>query len=252
MYAFSLMLSVGMLVKELHAHTRLFFGLGLLLTLLLLQGWHPALSTFWNTPAWTMSTEAFFYLFFPWRSAPAPSRLTMLVILFAVGSAGWCCRRFTCLHPGWRPPPRPLLGRILDAGAEIHAAAAPAFLPLRHGPGMSERADSPREPQAPGAGMLPCALYLLLCVGERLPYVFIHDGLLMPLFADSSSAWPGRILARFFGLLPFIAIGEASYCLYLLHFNLWTLIHDSGFLQKTGLIVFDPWFVPAAGRCRAA
>ena len=36
-------------------------------------------------------------------------------------------------------------------------------------------------------------------------------------------------------------LGEASYCLYLLHFNLWTLIHDTGILQKTGLIALDPW-----------
>ena len=56
----------------------MFFG-GIFLTLLLLQGWSPTLSTFWNTPAWTMPTEAFFYLIFPlavrWKR---PSRLMLV------------------------------------------------------------------------------------------------------------------------------------------------------------------------------
>ena len=64
-YAFSLLLSAGMLLQEVHAHTKLDFGLGVILTPLLLQGWHPVLSTFWNTPAWTMSTEAFFLSIVP-------------------------------------------------------------------------------------------------------------------------------------------------------------------------------------------
>jgi peptidoglycan/LPS O-acetylase OafA/YrhL len=64
----------------------------------------------------------------------------------------------------------------------------------------------------------------------------------MPLFAGVILCLAGRNrIAWFFGLLLFIAIGEASYCLYLLHFNLWTMLHDSHFLEKSGLIVFDPW-----------
>jgi peptidoglycan/LPS O-acetylase OafA/YrhL len=38
-----------------------------------------------------------------------------------------------------------------------------------------------------------------------------------------------------------VFVGEASYCLYLLHFNLWNLIHDSHVLERTGLVRFDPW-----------
>ncbi len=92
------------------------------------------------------------------------------------------------------------------------------------------------------AGILAfVALYLVLCVGDRLPYVLMHDGLLMPLFAGVILCLAGRNRIAFLWLLPFIAIGEASYCLYLLHFNLWKMLHDSHFLEKTGLIVFDPW-----------
>jgi peptidoglycan/LPS O-acetylase OafA/YrhL len=38
-----------------------------------------------------------------------------------------------------------------------------------------------------------------------------------------------------------VFVGEASYCLYLLHFNLWNLIHDSHVLDWSGLARFDPW-----------
>ena len=38
-----------------------------------------------------------------------------------------------------------------------------------------------------------------------------------------------------------MAVGQASYCLYILHFNLWHLIHESGILTETGLARFDPW-----------
>ena len=87
------------------------------------------------------------------------------------------------------------------------------------------------------------SLYFVLALGERLPYVFLHDGLLMPIFGLAILGLAGEnFLSQIFGFLPFVLLGEASYCLYLLHFNLWTLIHDSGILQKTGLIRLDPWF----------
>ncbi|MBV8438657.1 MAG: acyltransferase, partial [Silvibacterium sp.] len=63
-YLFALVLSLGMLMDEWHVRTHAEFALGVTLTPLLVQGWVPPLATFWNTPAWTMCTEAFFYLIF--------------------------------------------------------------------------------------------------------------------------------------------------------------------------------------------
>jgi peptidoglycan/LPS O-acetylase OafA/YrhL len=245
-YAFSLLLSVGMLAQEVHAHTQLDFGLGLVLTPLLLQGWHPALSTFWNTPAWTMSTEAFFYLLFPWlitRRRPRQTR-TMLLILVSV----WLCSLilpglYMYLHPdGDLHPDRYSVGIWMRALK---------FMPLQHlfsflfgmTLGFLNEKIRPESRKRLALGIFAfAALYLLLCVGDHLPYAMMHDGLLMPLFAGVVLCLAGsNPIASFFGLLPFIAIGEASYCLYLLHFNLWTLLHDSHLLEKSGLIVFDPW-----------
>jgi peptidoglycan/LPS O-acetylase OafA/YrhL len=245
-YAFSLLLSVGMLVQELPAHTRLDFGLGVILTPLLLQGWHPLLTTFWNTPAWTMSTEAFFYLLFPWlvtRRRPRQAR-SMLLLLFSL----WICGLVL-----------PLLYMHFNPDGDVHPdrysvgiwMRALKFMPIQHLPsflfgmalGFLNERIPPESRKRLAAGIIAFAsLYLVLCFGDRMPYVMMHDGLLMPLFAGVILCLAGRnMVARFFGLLPFIAIGEASYCLYLLHFNLWTLMHDSHFLEKSGLIVFDPW-----------
>jgi peptidoglycan/LPS O-acetylase OafA/YrhL len=245
-YAFSLLLSVGMLAQEVHAHTRLDFGLGVILTPLLLQGWHPSLSTFWNTPAWTMSTEAFFYLLFPWlitRRRPRQTR-TMLLILVAV----WLCG---LILPGlymYFNPDGDLHPDRYSVGIWMRALK---FMPLQHlfsflfgmTLGFLNEKIRPESRKRLALGIFAfAALYLLLCVGDHLPYAMMHDGLLMPLFAGVVLCLAGRNpIARFFGLLPFIAIGEASYCLYLLHFNLWTLLHDSHLLEKSGLIVFDPW-----------
>jgi peptidoglycan/LPS O-acetylase OafA/YrhL len=245
-YAFSLLLSAGTLALEVQSHTRFDFGLGLILTPLLLQGWHPLLTNFWNTPAWTMSTEAFFYVLFPWlitRRRPRQLR-TILLILFGV----WLCGlMLPALYMHFNPDG--------DAHPDRYSTGiwmrALKFMPLQHLPsflfgmalGFLNEKIRPESRKRLAVGLVAFAgLYLILCVGDRLPYVMMHDGLLMPLFGGIILCLAGRNrIAWFFGLLPFIAIGEASYCLYLLHFNLWTMLHDSHFLEKSGLIVFDPW-----------
>ena len=83
-YIFGLLVSLGMLMAEWQVRSHGEFALGVALTPLLLQGWIP-LATFWNTPAWTMCTEAFFYLIFPvvvcWKR---PRRLRYLIGLLAL------------------------------------------------------------------------------------------------------------------------------------------------------------------------
>ena len=70
----------------------------------------------------------------------------------------------------------------------------------------------------------------------------MHDGLMMPLFALAVLGLAGHnLIARFFGFFPFVAVGQASYCLYILHFNLWNMIHDHHIVARLGLTQFDPW-----------
>jgi peptidoglycan/LPS O-acetylase OafA/YrhL len=246
-YVFSLIVSLSMLALELHARTPAAFFAGTLLTLTLLQGWSPTLSTFWNTPAWTMSTEAFFYLLFPlavrWKR---PRKLIwLLTLLVSLWLAGMLCPAlYTWLHPdGDLHPDRYSNGWWMRALKFTPPPHLPSFL---FGMALADLNDripaASRWRLALGVAGLG-SLYFVLSHGTRLPYVFLHDGLLMPLFALAIVGLAGEnLLSRIFGFLPFVLLGEASYCLYLLHFNLWTLIHDSGVLEKTGLNRLDPWF----------
>jgi peptidoglycan/LPS O-acetylase OafA/YrhL len=85
-------------------------------------------------------------------------------------------------------------------------------------------------------------IYGLLMLGPLVPYAIIHDGLLMPLFACIVLGLAGENpLASVLGCRPLVFVGESSYCLYLLHFNFWSLIHDTHVLDFWGLSRFDPW-----------
>jgi peptidoglycan/LPS O-acetylase OafA/YrhL len=85
-------------------------------------------------------------------------------------------------------------------------------------------------------------LFTLLELGPAVPYALIHDGLLMPLFGCIVLGLAGQnLMASAFGLGPLVFVGEASYCLYLLHFTMWNLIHDSHILNRLHLDQYDPW-----------
>ena len=245
-YFLSLLLAWWMLPREWAAHTHGMFWTGVVLTPLLLQGWIPAIATFLNTPAWTMSAEAFYYVLFPWMAKwKKPTflrqhigRLTAVWLLGMVPGA---------LYMYFNPdaiahPDRWSYGPWLNALKYTPYAHLFSFVFGVLLAGLDE--------VVPRAGKLRLLLgvggflgiYFLLLLGPLVPYAIIHDGLLMPLFACIVLGLAGENgFSRALGIRPLVFVGEASYCLYLLHFNLWTLIHSSGVLQRTGLIRFDPW-----------
>jgi len=249
-YVFSLVLSLGMLMDEYHAQTRGHFYLGLALTPLLLQGWSPLLCTFWNTPAWTLTTDVLFYAIFPvlitWQALT--KRLTqlrsILLLLFGFWMLGLVLPTvYSVLHPDGDPH--------IDRYSGGFWLRALKFGPVQHVPsflfGMALAALNNFLPERSRKrvvlGLLGFAsVYAILYFGDRMPYVYLHDGLLMPLYGAIVLGLAGKnFLTKMFGILPLLAVGEASYCLYILHFNLWNLIHNSKVLERTGLIVFDPW-----------
>ena len=245
-YVFTLLLSLGMLMEEWHVRTHGQFFLGLTLTPLLLQGWSPNLSTFWNTPAWTMSTEVFFYLIFPlviqWKR---PVRMRwLLCTLLGLWAAGMVLPSlYLWLHPdGVLHPDRYTDGFWIRALKFTPPPHIPSFL---FGIVLADvdahiGRDTRRRLLLGIAGV--AGLYTVLYFGDHIPFPIMHDGLLMPLFGLAILGLAGHnLIARFFGFWPFMALGQASYCLYLMHFNLWRLIHESGILKATGLIRFDPW-----------
>lgn len=246
-FLFSLLCSVFVLQQEWRMRSHGEFTWGVLLTLLLLQGWSPTLSTFWNTPAWTLTTDVFFYALFPFLVTLRRPRTRNRIIWSMLGF--WCLSfilpaLYTLLKLDGDPHP----GRYSN-GLWLRFIK---FGPLQHLPsflfGMALASLNDLFPErsririALGIGAFS-ALYVVLYFGSHMPYLFMHDGLLMPLYGMVVLALAGRnFIARLFSIYPLIVIGEASYCLYILHFNLWLFLHDdTHIIERAGLLRFDPW-----------
>ena len=245
-YLLSLLLSWKMLPVEYAAHSHAMFWWGMVLTPLLLQGWVPELATFLNTPAWTMSAESFFYVLFPWiASWKKPERLgPHFAKIFGVWMIG--------LIPGtlyaiFNPDGLPHVDRwswgpwlqALKYTPLPHMASFVFGVMLASVDEFIERASRLRIV----LGLFGfAATFAILWQAPHIPYSMIHDGLLMPFFGCMILGLSGEnFLAAAFGCRPLVFVGEASYCLYLMHFNLWNLIHDSHILNRTNLAQFDPW-----------
>lgn len=245
-YLLSLILSVGTLAREYGSHTHAMFWTGVVLTPLLLQGFIPAVATFMNTPAWTMSAEAFYYVIFPWlarwkRPESVAPHLAKMAGVWLLGMIPGVL--YMVFNPDGIPHP--------DRWSYGHWLWALKYTPYAHvasfifGVMLAEL-----DELIARQGWLRLSLglggfigiYGLLMLGPLVPYAIMHDGLLMPLFACIVLGLAGENhLSRLLGVRPLVFVGEASYCLYLLHFTLWTLIHQSHVLDRLGLAGFDPW-----------
>jgi peptidoglycan/LPS O-acetylase OafA/YrhL len=245
-YFLSLLLSVNQLPTEYKTHTHPMFWVGVVLTPLLLQGWIPQIATFMNTPAWTMSAEAFYYIIFPWlakwkmpeRIGPYLAKMAGVWMLGLVPGA-----LYIIFNPDGIPhPDRFSYGVWLWALKYTPYSHLPSFafgVMLANLDQMIDRSNRWRLLLGiVGFG----GIYGILRLGSLVPYAIVHDGLLMPLFGCLILGLAGENpLAHALGVKPLVFVGQASYCLYLLHFNLWNMIHDSHLLVATGLIRFDPW-----------
>ena len=245
-YLLSLLFAWRMLPQEWGAHTHGMFWLGVILAPLMLQGWVPDVATFLNTPAWTMSAEASFYAVFPWLARwKKPERINgQLAKLFGVWMLGLLPGTlYLIFNPDHLPP--------LDRYSYGPWLQALKYTPLPHlasflfGVFLADvDAVIPRQRRLRlilglfGFG----GIFFILCLGPRVPYALLHDGLLMPLFGCVILGLAGEnFLAQIIGAAPLVFVGEASYCLYLLHFNMWNLLHDTHVLDHFGLSRFDPW-----------
>jgi len=245
-YLLSLLCSFNMIHKEWGAHTHGWFWAGMALSPLLIQGWFWQIATFLNTPAWTMSAEAFYYFLFPWMarlkaSTTLRSQLWKMFWVWMLGLAPGVL--YAVFNPdGIMHPDRYSSGQWLRMLKYTPLPHFPSFIfgvflaDLDRMVGRSSRL----RPILAVGGFI--TIFFLLWLGSAIPYAIIHDGLLMPLFACIILGLAGNNkISDVLGARPLVFVGEASYCLYLLHFNLWELVHISGFLEFTGLIRFDPW-----------
>ncbi len=84
-YVVALLISYQMLEAEWHYQTRQHFIEGIILTPLMLQGFSPLLATFWNTVAWTLSSEVMLYIAFPYIIAMRWPRSTKKLAWMVMG-----------------------------------------------------------------------------------------------------------------------------------------------------------------------
>jgi len=245
-YLLSLLMSWRMVPVEYASHSHAMFWTGMVLSPLLLQGWIPELATFLNTPAWTMSAESAYYVAFPWlASGRKPDRagpyMAKMAAVWGLGMVPGLL--YIVLNPDGiaqldRFSTGPWL-QVLKFTPLPHLASFVFGVMLANLDELVPRAGNLR--LLLGIGGF-AATFGILELGPLVPYAIVHDGLLMPLFGCIILGLSGQNpLARGMGWAPLVFVGEASYCLYLLHFNLWNLIHDSHVLERTGLIRFDPW-----------
>ncbi len=186
-YFLSLVLSLGNLKAEYATHTHVLFWTGVVLTPLMLQGWIPAVATFLNTPAWTMSAEAFYYVIFPWlarakkplRIGPYLGKMAGVWVLGLVPGV-----LYMAFNPdGIAHPDRWSYGPWLWAlkyTPYSHIFSFVFGVMLANLDAMIPRASRMRL----WLGLIGFGgIYGILSLGSLVPYAIIHDGLLMPLFA---------------------------------------------------------------------
>lgn len=252
-YLLSLVLFAGMLGAEWHARSHGQFLAGIILSPLLLQGWNPWLATFWNTVAWTLSCEAAFYFAFPWLiRLPWPKTAGRLVaLLLAVWAIGLVPHalylHFNPDHLAGAPnryssgfwlrtlkyTPLAYLCTFL-AGITLGKLQATLTLEEHHRTWIA------------GLSLGGIALFFATMV-DRVPYLLMHGGFLVPLFAALVVGLSGQnIFASIFSWKPIELLGQASYALFLLHFNFINLLRSHHVPERLHLAQYDPWFSYAA------
>jgi len=226
--------------------------------LTLTQAWLPWSADAWNGPGWSLSVEAFFYLLFPFVVVPI-ARLPRRGLFRAVNLLWLLALAGPLIYIGMNPD-----GLHTWGWADSTWIRVIRFDPLLRLPEflmgvalgrmfVTERA----EDAARGCGGLRSASFALdgfvplaalaaivaaPSLGLPLPYILLHNGLLDPLFGVLiySAAWgKGKVGAGLASPLA-VALGEASYALYILHIP----VHD----------LLDRWMpAPAAAdpRCVA-
>ena len=252
-YLVALALSFQMLQAEWGARSHAEFWQGVVLTPLLLQGWFPNLATFWNTVAWTLSCECMLYLAFPWLiRIPLPERpMRLIAVLLGLWIVGLVPHTlYVLLNPDH-----------LAAGADRYTATfwvrllkytPPPYICTFLGGVTLGRLQSrlvltARQRFTLAAISLTALGLIFYCAIAQLPYILLHGGLLMPLFAALTIGLSGpHLLTNVFSFRPLVFLGQSTFCLYLLHFNVLLLLRSLHIADRLNLSVLEPWATYAA------
>jgi peptidoglycan/LPS O-acetylase OafA/YrhL len=247
-YLLTMLISIPMLMAEWHARSHFQFWEGAITTPLLIQGFFPELATFWNTVSWTLSCEIALYLIFPLLLKIRMSKDPWKLLGIALGL--WVLGLMPHLIYTLTDPDH--LGKIADRYSGGFWIDTLKYTPLPYlctflaglTLGKLHEAAQLKERTRVIVGICGFAAvwFAAYHLTDHLPYVMVHGGLLTPLFAAIILGLSGpSALASIFSFRPLVAVGASTYCLYLLHFNVFMLLHNYNVPEKLHVKQFDPW-----------
>jgi peptidoglycan/LPS O-acetylase OafA/YrhL len=202
---------------------------------LLLQSWSIRLVNFFHVPAWSVSNEAFFYLVFPFvfMKLKPSTRSGALLSIAGFWALALALPLLTVkLYPAaaWQDSANVVGSRVVFTLRRVPIFALPQFLA-----GISLawlylnfRPDRRAAVWLAGAGTM--LLFTVLFSANHIPYILIHNGLLVPAFAMIILGLSEEsIFSRALSGTVLVLLGEASFGLYMIHFvfNEWVKRYGS-------------------------
>ncbi len=247
-YLFVLLISARMVHDEWLARSHAEFWQGIILTPFVLQGWSPSVATFWNTVAWTLTSECVLYLAFPWLiRLPWPKKpLQLVLLLLGLWIVGLIPHSlYLYFNPDHiaGPVDRYSSSQLLRFLKYTPLPYICTFLSgvtlgkLQHALAITQRQ---RFILASLSLAAVCLFFYTLV--HQAPYLLMHGGLMTPVFAALVLGLSGpHPISSIFSWRPLLLVGESSYCLYLLHFNVFQLLHTYHVPERMHLAALDPW-----------
>ncbi len=189
----------------------------------LLQSWIPGAALAWNSVAWSLSVEAFFYLIFPALIVLLLRRhnSTLMQLILAC----WAVSLAITMGYSMLNPDHAAL--IDDNSLGLFWLNVVKFNPLARLPEflmgaccgfLFLRQSIDRKWATPLAASGLVSFIAVVSFRSHIPYAVIHSGLLAPAFAAMIYGIALRpSWARVLEFKPLVLLGDASYSLYLLH-----------------------------------
>lgn len=190
---------------------------------LMVQAWSIRMVNFFNTIAWTLSCEAFFYFVFPFailrlRPLSIASALRSLTLTWLLAILAPLA--YLLIHHGFHYPDWILLE---DSPLAFAIRRVPLFAVPQFFAGMVIGWLLLKFPPRRGAATLLAVLGFAMLIpalllSNRLPASLLHNGLLIPAYAAIILGLSrDNPLTRILSIAPLVLFGEASYVFYLVH-----------------------------------